>query len=511
MLALALVLTLCLGGCRKNPKENHIFETDTQLPQSETTPRYEKTEETVNAYDYIIETMAAPQYWSESQWDLGWEEEAPFAEDKGRRETYFKNLKADRTGWTLIDEDSATFQRGCDYILRICFRDHTALWVDLSGDGYFLDFKNDDFFTFKTSRQTYQRIFEKEYFDGISGCEDYPGHEGADSPMKFSETVDRTAIEWKKNGDGEVLFFGVYHSLGYVEKIFPYYEEIFRAAGCPLLCRDNGTLTGYKKTKVQKVETSDGLVHAVWEQEGWCHDYTKEDEKVQWIQDIKEIFSKRHPEKIEGITGEEIECTDGNGKVRTLTRYSQAPLFLVTTTRSKAYESRTSYDNVSGYAEELAIYYLKPMMERIYGYDAVYFLNGDSLPMHEDTKISGNYPLEVARTREDIEKGGYVQNAWGKIYRIHFYGDYVIDCFDLPKGADELEKKAVNYLMFTYNTDGVRDKFEKICPERIAKGEDFHTGVFFEEGGARTVFAEDWFENFELTYDYSARCRLGLY
>lgn len=73
-----------------------------------------------NAYDFIIEKMSQAQYWTNEEHKVDYHDSI-FPEN-----TQHIDAIPNGTGWTLIDENTATFARGFESRLAIKFSDNSA-------------------------------------------------------------------------------------------------------------------------------------------------------------------------------------------------------------------------------------------------------------------------------------------------------------------------------------------------------------------------------------------------
>ena len=95
---------------------------DSNTIKTETGSLLSVTDNKVNAYDYILEIMNQPQFWSEEEffplYSFPWDEEPA------------KEALVNGTGWRLVDEEKAIFERGYKGKLTINFSEHIAISSD---------------------------------------------------------------------------------------------------------------------------------------------------------------------------------------------------------------------------------------------------------------------------------------------------------------------------------------------------------------------------------------------
>ena len=371
-----------------------------------------------NAYEYIVSLMKKPQYWSEDEYFPAYF--SPWEEEEARK------TLINATGWELIDEETATFKRGYEGTLTLNFSDYIAISKDeASGLTYVLDFKNDEYY--------------------------------------MSSGSEKTKLTLNKNIDG---YYNT--SFGKIEQTFVYYEKLFSASGCPLLEKPKGTLTGYRKAVAHEAFIKDdNLIHNVWEQEGFSFDFTNK-EGLSWLKDYRDILNAKTPDL--GLVP--FQYGDGKGNYETFNTAYNTPVFLVLADSHEG-ERYLQYDNID---EAFAAYYLKPVFEILYGYDAVYFVNGKSAngpsdPLNLDTKedILAGFTWDYANNTQPILE---IQNKGEKIDGI---------CY-LATGFNDLEQ-----LIRT-----VEDRIKTYYPEKTIP------------------FGKDYLGNFKLIYDKETQITLGL-
>lgn len=343
---------------------------DSNTIKTETGSLLSVTDNKVNAYDYILEIMNQPQFWSEEEffplYSASWVEEEA-------RDTLLNG-----TGWRLVDEEKAIFERGYNGKLTINFSEHIAISSDQLEDiTYYFDFKNN--------------IFKDT-------------HWGITTELTFKRG---TEIYWN-------------NAFGIIENTFLYYEEIFASAGCPLLEMPEGTLTKYKNKNAKEVTLlDDGLIHNPWSQEGWSFNW-ENDENINWLTDYRDILNIEVPdsETIPWV----VEDLEGNIKEYQYGIYSPLYLVMADKNSSKDYLKQDGsiwFDNVDctkNVIEAFATYYLNPAMEELYGHPAVYFVDRNTLP--------GPNPADLLFTNEEFEQGiQYKDETYAGILEVFKLGE----------------------------------------------------------------------------------------
>ena len=437
---IAMAFTGCTTGCNTRegvlPKEPEIV---SEKVEDQGAKQYRVTDETVNAYDFIIETMSKPQYYSDEQYVEGQN-----LQDTETINAYYEARGVDRTAWVLVDEETATFRRGYRYILTLNFSDYTAIlssgYTDM--DEQHFDFKNNEFY----------------WVDGESG----------------ERVQDITYIHATGKPDNDIEL---------VRKCFDEYKELFEEAGCPLAGEPKGTLTKYKNKEIKKLEeVDDGLIHAIWEQEGFAWKWAHSREGVEtiaswtdspdivWLDDYRDIQYAKAPES---DYRDVFDLTDGDtGSVTHCESAPYSPVFLVF---ADANDNKDQYAN-SG--EFFALYYLTPLMKEIYGYNAVYFVDRTKIP-------SGYTDVEGGVTRTEFERGA-VRTDRCEIATILNQGTEYVSC-----------KYSLNQITGNaYKSE--RERFVKLMKDIC----DYY--------GKEYIFGDDYIDNFMTIFDIGTRELLGL-
>lgn len=437
---IAMAFTGCTTGCNKGedvlPEDPEIVseEVDNQGAK-----QYRVTDETVNAYDFIIETMSKPQYYSDEQYvegEVSWTEEKISA--------FYDARGVDRTAWVLVDEETATFQRGRINILTLNFADYTAIlssgYTDM--DEQHFDFKNNEYY----------------WVDGESG----------------ERVQDITYIHATGKPDKDIEL---------VRKCFDEYKELFEEAGCPLAGEPKGTLAKYKNKEIKKLEeVDDGLIHAIWEQEGFAWKWVHEDEgtsiaswtespDIVWLDDYRDIQYAKAPES---DYRDVFDLTDGD--TGSVTHYESAPYSPVFLAFADVNDNKDRYAN-SG--EFFALYYLTPLMKEIYGYNAVYFADRTKIPC-------GYTDVEGGVTRTEFERGAIRTDNGCEIATILNQGTEYVSC--------------------KYSLNQVTGNVHRSERERIVKLMKDICGYY----GKEYIFGDDYIDNFMTIFDGETRELLGL-
>lgn len=441
LLVVALMVSILAGcaGAPTHPMETESSERKELLEEKDygqkvrethgSTVQFEGTEEIQNAYRFIIDTMEAPQYWSDEDFILS--DRLPWKQEEA--EAYYMNLGVASTGWKLLDEDSATFIRdGFESSLSLNFRDHVAVSTDKNA-------KITRTFDFK------KKVFTYEY--GITG-----------DTGKFS---------YEDAPNGSVLFLcsTAYSedddNLNRIEPIFEYYERIFAAAGCPLLEQPTGTLQSYKNKEIRKPEKAeDGLIHAPWEQEEFRYNW-RESDQIVWLDDYREIFDKASPDK--GTTDTmPWTVTNLKGETMEYIRAPYSPRFLACVDKNDSDGWETDF------MDALSVYYVRPVVEDIYGYNATYFVDAASLAFDEWTDYNS----------EEEFLGEFTSTA-GHVYPILRGGTLLCD-------QSYSETVPMLYELVT----------------RLKDLSDYYD--------AKYRFGEDYISNFQIVYSQEAQKFLGL-
>lgn len=400
---------------------------DSDTIKTETGYLISVTDNKVNAYDYILEIMNQPQFWSEEEffplYSFPWDEEPA------------KEALVNGTGWRLVDEEKAIFERGYKGKLTINFSEHIAISrEELADITYYLDFKND---IYKRNDAGYERD-----------------------------------INFKRGT--EIYWNNVY---GIIENTFLYYEEIFAAAGCPLLEMPEGTLAKYKNKNAKEVTLlDDGLIHNPWSQEGWSFNW-ENDKNINWLTDYRDILNVEVPES------ETVPWTfeDLDGIVTEYQMGIYSPVYLVMANKNSSirYQDGSilfdSIDCTQNAIEAFATYYLNPVMEELYGHPAVYFVDKNELP-------GPNYAGLLFKN-EEFEQGiQYNNESYAGILEIYPIGN-------------KTTRVVYSYYPNHYDILNLKDE--------VKKAYEYH-------GNNNYKYADDYIGNFMLVYSLDEQRILGL-
>ena len=405
-----------------------------------------------SAYDFIIKYMEAPEYWDE-------DDMPPYTIYPGvDLMAEAKKAMVNGTGWKLVDEKTATFQRGYEGILTICFSNFTAKWESGAAphmsEGYRYE-KYDLFYDYKN--EIYQRI----YPDG---------------------TVE--ALRLYQNGDSvrDAVYFPEITRDGYfndssmwmIKKTMLNYNQIFKLAGCPLLKEPSGTLTSYKKQKANEFkDPNEGLLKGPWQVDGFTWDYTQ-NKNLTWLDDFTDVLDAEVPET------ETKVWSDGSQG------HPYSPAFLIISDlysvenyskdSSLKYELDYEYTTVGS---AFAAYVIKPLLDKAYGYNAVYFTDMNKV-------------LGPSRVDGFIPESQFVCGLDLTSYR----------GFDLLYEIEPLNKNVNESRIGTFEQGTV-----------LGGGLDFfyeHLGSIAHKNKYDWPFVDDYFFNFKCMYQIQTQREMGL-
>ncbi len=459
---IAMAFTGCTTGCNK---ENEVINETPENPEvvsneveNQGAKEYRVTDETVNAYDFIIETMSKPQYYSDEQYvegQISWDEEkiAAFYDTRG----------VDRTAWVLIDEETSTFQRaGYENVLTLSFSNYTAVWSHgiffARSDGY--DYATEPMNILNGERaKCYAEIYD--FKNNKFYCVDE-----RDDAKQDLVVSPKTGT----NSDIELI-----------RRCFDEYKELFEKAGCPIVGEPKGTLAKYKNKEIKKLEeVDDGLIHAIWEQDGfewkWVHNTEgtsiaswTDSPDIVWLDDYRDIQYAKAPES-DYRDVFNLTCFDGS--VLHLESAPYSPVFLVFADKGD------NNDRYANSAEFFALYYLTPLMQEIYGYNAVYFTDRTKAP-------NGVHDTVGVESRAEFERGA-IRTDQCEIATILNQGTEYVSCKYSLNGVPML------------GSEVERDRFVGLMKDIC----DYY--------GKEYIFGDDYFDNFMTIFDSGARKLLGL-
>jgi len=420
---------------------------------------------TIYAYDYIISVMSRPQYWGIDNLPL-------YSLEYEQEYSYEKLKEQNATGWILLDEDTASFYRGSEGVLTLNFSNNSAnikTWTDV--------YSSDEAGTLEKDATKYEFCYNDNTYKYIAPY----GNTSLNHNYDYSIEVNgrtygpKSEEEFRESSD-------LFDERFIIKDILLYYESLFEKAGCPLLNQPEGTLASYK-TKVITIpkEEKDGLIHNVWDQDGFKWNWD-EDNSLVWLNNYQEIMDKES-----GISSEMDKVELENGSYLNIDTFN--PLYLVLVNKDEC-TKQYSYKNASdgklilwldeyfdAEAGAFATYFLKPMSEKLFGYSTVYYFDNTKLPE------SNGYNFYFNSKEDFLNNLTYPKDSSSTtILTIYKKGD-------IPVGNVASEGDAcysMNSLMFNEM---------KVISE--------HYGVEFP-------YAEDYMLNFYIFYNPSAQRLLGL-
>lgn len=461
IIILAIVLLVIFNPFKSNTNVvTEVNETETHNEEPDGCAVGEICEEIeMNAYDYIMEVMSAPQYWS-------YEEFKPFYDMTDQKAYCEPIIKAQNgTGWKLVDEKTASFARGAQGVLTINFSNNTA---------------NSKIANIERTSDDYHQSNGYENYDLDFNNNIYKQYNMV-SPDKVEDMESfRSTTSREKWDNGEN--YSPFDTRWVIQDTMYYYESLFKEAGCPLLNMPEGTLESYKNKTVKftKHTKKDNLIHAVWKQDNYRWDWENLDTYEEIPRNkIETIFDKPVPDS------ESIKLVIDGGESMEWNYYS--PVFLVD----------VQSDGTSQYLEQekllfgwggnmdgantgaIALYYIQPLMEKIYGYNAVYFVNTDT-GVYED-EWSDRYP-EVTDKEDVINRILNTRENNDEIKTLHPNGECLLgEVFQIGETNNYSIKKMVNYMNELINHYNIENPY-----------------------------AEDYLLNFVIAYSLKYQAYLGL-
>lgn len=418
----------------------------------------------MNAYEYIMEVMSAPQYWGVDNLPL-------YNLDYEQEYSYEVLKKQNGTGWILKDLDSATFYRGSEGALTIDFSNFSAnieTWADV--------YSSNESGTLDNDATRYEFDYNNEIYKYTAPYGNSEANHNYDYEIELSSKTIKplTEQEFRESND-------LFDERFTVKDIILYYDSLFKEAGCPLLNMPKGTLESYKnKTVNVPVKENDNLIHAIWQQDNFRWDWDKAEDTV-WLDSYKDIFNQQFPENTF------IDIVEINGQSKSLANNSS--LFLMLADKDNCtfqYQDRNPYsatlmlkldEYFGAEAGGFATYFLKPMTELMYGYNGVYFCDTKNLPS------SGTLDLTFKTKEQFLKNFGYSKEANSStILTMHNEGDYAVSLVGYE--GDECQSFYTQMFMRL---------------KQVAKyyGKEF-------------PFADDYMFNFYIFYNPSAQRLLGL-
>lgn len=363
---------------------------------------------TMSAYDYILSVMSEPQYWGLDNLPL-------YNLDYEQEYSYEKLTTQNGTGWILVDENDAVFYRGSEGLLTINFSNFTAniqTWANV-----YSSYENN---TLDFDVTKYNFDYNNNHYEYIAPYGNTSGNHNYDYEIVLSSRTIRpkTEQEFKESND-------LFDERFTVKQIILSYEELFEKAGCPLLNQPSGTLASYKnKTVMVEKPQSDGLIHAIWQQDNFTWQWDLSEEVI-WLDSYQDIFDK-------DVESSELETVIYNGQEKKMA--ANSPLYLVLVNKEnctfqyidKNPNTATVFLKLDEYfdaeAGAFASYFLMPMTKQIYGYNAVYFYDANKLP-----DSNGRYQLSFESKQDFLNNLKYPKDtSSSSILTVHKDGDIAI-------------------------------------------------------------------------------------
>lgn len=417
-----------------------------------------------DAYDFIIEKMSQAQYWTYD--DIHPEYHAAINRDKPQYDDVIPN----GTGWTLIDEDTATFARGFESRLVINFSENTAFNDPSYCDLDYLTAPHGEGVRWGNGRGANQSI-QWEYYD----LHNEPFQEESDSEewLKHRRTYDFNNMLYNGNeildkDTGRINSTIEFNSNRYneIQETLDFYNKVFAELDIQILNQPKGTLSSYKGKKIQVpvelIELSyldrhcDGKINSIFDERSGWKIHWEEDKNIPWLEDYRDVLNKEFPEVPEdsyitsSVTGERwayyspvfMYCANPNWFDRI----------------SNLYEGTQFLDPTKGDSQEetsaLMLYYIKPLYEQIYGINGVYFV--------ENNKVANGTQADAALTLEEFNEGIdlWHHNAlaiykagddmFGNANDMYMMDDYMNDLINYFKIDSPYGKDYVKTIRMTY-------------------------------------------------------------
>ena len=401
-----------------------------------------------SAYDFIINEMSKPQVWSE-------EDIPPYPTNDPDVDVneLARQAMVNGSGFKLVDENTATFERGYLSKLQINFSNNTA-FVDPD--------INDEIIPFNI----YCDFNENTY------CFEYP--DGTKQKNEIKEYIEEGVYSGEKN----------YSPATYIKWMMQDYSDYFEEAGVPILNQPVGTLTSYKSIKEveEAYHKDEGLLKGPWELDNFHWDYTQ-DETLTWLDDYRDVLNA----KVETSIGQEVlyNCEK-------IYHYGYSPAIAVYVNK----DDSTRYYNKDvielNQSEVVALnctaaycaYYVKPILDHVYGYNAVYFI--------EKNKLNGPNPVDCLMTEEEYLEG----------ISVDMYGD--TDCYNI---IEPLNNESTMPITKIGNIEGIMpwgdvNGSAQFTNEQLRKVMEVHNKEQF--------MSQDYYYNFYMMYDFTVQKELGL-
>lgn len=401
-----------------------------------------------DAYDFIIEKMSQAQYWTYD--DVHPEYHAAINRDKPQYDDVIPN----GTGWTLINEDTATFARGFESRLVINFSNNTAFNDPSYCDLDYLTAPHGEGVRWGNGRGANQSI-QWEYYDLHN--EPYQEEPNSEEWLEHRRTYDFNNMLYNGNEildkdtgriNNTIEFDSVIYSE--IQETLDFYNKVFAELDIQILNQPKGTLSSYKGKKIQVpvelIELSylnrhcDGKINSIFDERSGWKIHWEEDKNIPWLDDYRDVLNKEFPEAPEDsyITSSE-----------TGERWAYySPIFLFSANPdwydfvSDRYKEVQILDPTN--ADEngaLTLYYIKPLYEHVFGFNGIYFVNSDS--------VASGAQTDATLTLDKFNEGIYLWE--NDILPIHNKGEHLFACSNTPEATvDYLEE-----LMHYYNAENI--------------------------------------------------------
>jgi len=465
-------------------------------------------EVTYSCYDYIMDTMAAPQVYDEQwipQYDFALYNE--IATEKMPNGSGFK-----------YDEETNTFCRGYLSILRLDFENNMAYEetiedynpagpVDNREATYkttcVYDFANRVYWYTNDENKKYDLMTPKIYLNKDYGPSFYeeslkemvydhneleelpytyyieneyvPGEElSTCSPFTYYENrEDKMEISYIFWSDVEEYEFSYYSIPWHIEKIMHRYNMLFEEAGCALYGTDKAKLETYKSKQANVVKKETTKLDGPWQFEGF--DWSYENSDIDWIDDYRSVFELDVPDIEHDEDGYLVEAP----VYVFFMKGDYSPKYFCDS-ENHVIDSSFQYENISG---AIAQYLLKPALEKAYGFNAAFFYPIDKVA----SEIAYN---EITNTPDyELYMSGKRFN-----FKANEVGGFALKL--LPKRDDKSIVNADNYSYYVpdyyMNWFTIEDLY---C--RLNKSEDF-------------PYSNDYFFNFLCMYNKEYQLSMGL-
>ena len=413
-----------------------------------------------NAYDFIIEKMSQAQYWTYDEYHTPYWLYGPDENGNYFMPSYEEEPIINATGFTLFDEDSASFARGCEGRLIINFSENTA---DANPD---FRMESNETEGYDLHDEPFGNMFESiyEFNDGIYY---YYTDEELTDEYKQSWIVSEEYMSWND-------------TYNEIKRTMEFYETIFKELDIPLMNMPKGTLASYKNKTIEVPKElleikywerfNDDKIHTPFDERvGWDW-YWENDEDNVWLDDYRDIFNQQFPE----ATSAEMETIYDFDDNRDYTYARYAPIFLSAANPNRSAEWKDLPRMATPWSENeggaVAKYWLKPLYKHIFGFSGVYFT--------DSTKFNGDHQLTGFDTLDDFNGGLKVAGA-DEVVALYNAGECPI---------------GFTYSMDGYCLNGIQLYMQELCD---------HYGV-------ENPYGPDFLTNMHMLYDYNYQRRLGI-